>query len=82
MPGNQDFSSGCGITPFARVLGTCNKTTKAGNFYWFTSSQRGFDDLELPSTALVTSSLETCAFSQIRVIISAFVIDLLGLAMQ
>ena len=36
----------------------------------------------MPSTALVPSSLETCAFSQIRVIISAFVIDLLGPAMQ
>jgi hypothetical protein len=61
-----------------------NKTTKAGNFYWFTSSQRGFDDLEH-----ALDRVGNIVFRDVRFladsgdyIISAFVIDLLGLAMQ
>ena len=75
VPRNQDFSTSRGVTPFAWTFRTNEKFTEAGNFYWFAPFQKGFDDLEgVPSTRLVESSFETCAFSQSRLTISAFVI--------
>ena len=43
---DNHFSPGLGIAYSARVFGTNGKSSKAGNFYLFTTFQRSFEYLE------------------------------------
>ena len=46
MPGDDDFSAGLGITPFARMLGTDCKISEVYSFHFLAAFQRGFDNFK------------------------------------